>query len=186
MNLRNTFGLMTLFYVISVIGLHAQTWDGVYSDGNVYLALQEDGDNINGHFIAADKSEYEVKFVYMERGIAGILGGYNAFIPYNTENLKLGLTPFDKNNKPMWDKTYQYELVYVSDLDGNPPGEEEVYEYSWHPIHRFGTDFYPSYALATSTMTNETAYDADGSDYSYYGDLNGYFGVSIEGLAPVL
>ncbi|MCB0647213.1 MAG: hypothetical protein KDC49_11150 [Saprospiraceae bacterium] len=173
--------VMSVLFVGLIHSSIAQTWDGIYSDGNVVLVLEEQGETIKGLFIAADKTEYPIKFIYMERGIAGVMGAYNAFIPYNTENLKFNVTPFDKNNKAIWDKTYTYELEYVTDLEGNAP-EEVVYEYSWNPIHRFGTDFYPSYVLATSTMTNETIYEPEDQAYSFYGDLNGYFGVSINGL----
>lgn len=183
MSFQKIFGFILLISMAFVCETRSQSWNGVYSDGNVVLALEQLDESVEGYFIAADKSEYHVSFIYMDRGLAGILGSYNAFIPYNTENIMLGLTPFDKNNQPMWDKTYQYELAYVSDLDGNT-AEEESYEYSWNPIHRFGTDFYPSYVLATSTMTNETIYEPDDTQYSFYGDLNGYFGVSISGLAP--
>ena len=183
MSLKQVFGFLMVISITFTSELHAQSWDGVYSDGNVILALEASDESVQGFFISEDKSEYEISFTYMDSGIAGILGSYNAFIPYNTENIMLSVTPFDKNNQAIWDQTYEYELKFISDLDGSTP-EEEYYEYSWNPIHRFGTDFYPSYVLATSTMTNETTYEPENTQYSFYGDLNGYFGVSINGLAP--
>lgn len=170
--------ILVLFLFSST--LYSQSWDGIYSNGEVTLVLEEVGEGIQGLFIDVDETEYVVNMSFDTEGLLGYLGDFNAWIPYNTEKLTLSVTPFGSDQNPIWAQTTEYVLDYIAELE--PSTEEDYYEYSWKHIHRFGTDFYPSYVLATSTMTNEVTYEPENTQYSYYGDANGYFGISISGL----
>lgn len=181
----NRFFLALIFlFSLAFSNLQAQSLNGIYSNGEVYLILEETSENIQGYFIDVDETEYEVILNYTEEGLLGYLGTFNAWIPFNTEKLTLHVTPFGSDNQPIWDQTNEYVLDYFSDLEPETNTDQGYVEYSWNPVQRFGTDFYPSFVIATSTMTNEVAYNSDNSDYSFYGDVNGYFGISISGLPP--
>jgi hypothetical protein len=174
--------LLCLFFLlpISFSSLHAQSLNGIYSNGEVTLFLEEITDGVQGLFIDVDETEYLVSLTYNDEGLLGYLGEFNCWIPFDTEKLTMSVTPFGPDQKPIWDQTSEYVLDFISELEAS--ADEATYEFAWNPIHRFGTDFYPSYVLATSTWTNETIYEPEGGQYSYYGDNNGYFGISITGL----
>lgn len=181
--MRNINLLLSTIIILclSILKIEAQTLDGIYTNGQVSLSLQENGDKISGLFIDVDNSEYNVTLGYEESGLYGYLGSLYAWIPYNTEKLTIYIAvSYDANNNPIWTDATVYELDYYSDLNGNTG--DEYYEYDWSPIHRFGSDFYPSYVLATSTATNEIYYARDDVEFSFFGDANGYFGVSVSGF----
>ncbi|MEZ4926555.1 MAG: hypothetical protein R3A50_09780 [Saprospiraceae bacterium] len=171
--------LVCLFTFLSFT-MKPQSWDGVYSDGVSYLTMEEVDKSVVGIFIDAEHKEYKVNLQFTEKGLYGYLGSFYAYIPYDTEKLKLYITTADADKNPLWDKASIFELDYYSDLNGAT--QDESFEYNWSPIHQFGQDFYPSFVLATSTMTNEINFETDDQQYGYYGDRNGYFGVQVEGI----
>ena len=175
--------LFTAFLFILAIflstDLTSQSLDGIYSDGEVSLHLEEDDNGVYGVFIDTDGSSYEVFFIGNEDGLLGSLGEFAAFIPWDSENMILYIMPVDENDTPLFNQAVQIELDYVAEL-------QEYVDYvdistiSWTPIKRFGSDFYPSYVLATSTSSDDTSYEIEESNYKYYGDQNGYFGFYLE------
>ena len=107
-----------------------------------------------------------------------MLGENYAIIPWETEVMTLIVMPMDKDEEPLWDEAIQFELDYISEL----PQDVEPLDYSqstWAPIKRFGTDFYPSYVLATSTWSQDIEVELEDTPYSLYGDKNGYFGIQL-------
>jgi hypothetical protein len=93
--------------------------------------------------------------------------------------MTLMIMPLDKNEEPIIEEAITFELEYISELNDG----DQYIDYSqlnWIPIKRFGTDFYPSYVLATSTWAKDIAVEYDESAYNYFGDHNGYFGVNLD------
>lgn len=185
MSLVNQYFKKPLFYFIFIVSIfamqqaQAQSINGIYSDGEVSLHLEETEDGIIGLFADSDGSYYEAIFITDEEGLIGMLGEYYAYIPYETEELTLIVMPMDANEEPIVNEAVEFVLPYISALQK----EAEQADYSqinWAPIKRFGTDFYPSYVLATSTWAQNSVTESEEYNYNYYGDRNGYFGVQID------
>lgn len=174
--------LLPLFLVLFIAGgsgLLAQSVDGIYSDGEVSLHLEEVEDGIIGMFADSDGSFYEVVFIVEEEGLMGMVGEFFGFIPFDTEVLTLYVMPVDQYNNPLWDNAVQFELEYVSGLT-DQEAQVNVSQLSWSPVKRFGTDFYPSYVLATSTWSQDIVIEQESNSFNLYGDRNGYFGVKLD------
>lgn len=159
--------------------LSAQSIDGIYSNGEVSLHLEEFEDGVQGLFADSDGSYYEIQFNSDEEGLKGMLGEYLAFIPWEGDAMKLYIIPLDEYGSPMVDQSLEIELAFVSDLFDDS-GMLDPAQLNWTPIKKFGTDFYPSYVLATSTWSQEINFAIDEANYQYYGDHNGYFGFNLE------
>lgn len=178
--LKKTFYLclVLLSFSFTVVAQNP-TLNGIYSDGAVSLHLEEVEDGVLGLFADSDGSFYEAAFVGDEEGLYGMLGDFYAVIPWETQVMTLIVMPLGANEEPILEEAVQFELEYISAL----PTEEAPMDYSqmgWAPIKRFGTDFYPSYVLATSTWSEDITYESDEFYYSLYGDKNGYFGVQLD------
>ena len=78
---------------VSVV--NAQSINGVYSDGEVSLHLEETEEGVTGLFADSEGSYYEANFVLDEEGLIGLLGEYYAFIPFETEELTLKVMPIE-------------------------------------------------------------------------------------------
>lgn len=157
---------------------NAQEVNGIYSDGQVSLHLEETAEGFNGLFIDIDGSYYEAYFLKDEEGLIGMLDAFAAFIPWNTEVMTLVIMPLDEYEEPIMDEAITYELEYVAGLYE----ENQVADYGqleWTPHIRFGEDLYPSFVLATATWSEDINYSDPNLNYQYLGDGNGYFGVSI-------
>ena len=126
--------LVCLFTFLSFT-LKSQTWNGIYSDGVSFLRIEEADRTVVGLFVDSEHKEYTVSLQFTEKGLYGYLGSFYAYIPYDTEKLKLYITTHDANNNPLWDNASIFELDYYSDL--NSVTEDESFEYTWSPIHKF-------------------------------------------------
>ena len=176
---RMVLSFIVFFFFLSISSINAQTYDGIYGNEQVSLHLKETTEGIEGLFVDSDGSYYEAMFVEDQDGLIGILGDYYAIIPFETEVMTLVIMPKDSNDEPLWDDALEFEMEYISPLET----EAQPADYSqilWAPIKRFGTDFYPSYVLATSTWSKEIYNDKEEHNYSYRGDGNGYFGIQIQ------
>jgi len=175
--------LVSLSLVLSGVAnteLYSQSLNGIYSDGEVSLHLEEKADGVSGIFIDSDGSYYEAFFFSEEEGLLGILGEFAAFIPRNSETMLLYIMPLDANEEPILEEAIELELEEVADPQGDGSSVMDLSESSWSPIKRFGDDFYPSYVLATATWSKDVNYNYENSNYKHYGDNNGYFGVSLQ------
>ena len=171
--------LIILLMAGLAINLDAQSMDGIYSNGEVSLHLEETDDGFLGLFADSDGSYYEAYFFEDEEGLLGMLGEFAAFIPWEGDTFLLYIMPLDEYDEPIVEEAIELELEYVSGLND----DSEYVDYSnlsWAPIKRFGSDFYPSYVLATSTWSEDISYEIEESNYRYYGDDNGYFGFNLE------
>lgn len=176
---KAVFFLLLTFSALSASDLMSQSIDGIYSDGNVSLHLEEVEDGVVGLFADSDGSYYEAVFIAGEEGLMGMVGEYFAFIPWESEVMTLYVMPMDQNEEPIWDEAVPFELEYVSGL--NDESEQvDVSRLSWSPIKRFGKDFYPSYVLATSTWSEDIVIEQETNSFNLYGDRNGYFGVKLD------
>ncbi len=162
---------------VSVV--NGQSINGVYSDGEVSLHLEETEEGVMGLFADSDGSYYEAIFVLDEEGLIGLLGEYYAYIPFETEELTLIVMPMDGNEEPIVEEAVEFVLTYISELQKDVQ-QADYSQIRWAPIKRFGSDFYPSYVLATSTWAQNTTLESEENSYNYYGDRNGYFGVQID------
>ena len=177
---KTAFFSFTLLCLLFSSVLTAQSVDGIYSDGEVSLHLQEVEDGVYGLFADSDGSYYEAFFFPEEEGLIGMLDEFAAYIPWNTEVMTLIIIPLDDYDNLIEDEAIEIPLEYVS-----PIQEEQYLDYSniaWEPITRFGNDFYPSYILATSTWSEDISFEKEEFDYKYYGDRNGFFGFNLSGF----
>ncbi len=163
----------------TISAANAQSLNGIYSDGEVSLHLEETEEGILGLFADSDGSYYEASFLSDKDGLIGMLGEYYAYIPYQTEELNLIIMPMDGNGEAILEEAVEFVLPYISELQKEVQ-QADYSQINWAPIMRFGTDFYPSYVLATSTWAQNTASESEEYNYNYYGDRNGYFGIQID------
>ncbi|MDF1695416.1 MAG: hypothetical protein P1U56_06275 [Saprospiraceae bacterium] len=176
---KNVLILFFLFLFLSISSsMNAQTLNGIYGDGSVSLHLEEVEGQVNGLFVDSDGSFYEAVFVSDESGLIGLLGDYYAVIPWDNEAMILYIMPKDVNEDPIWDEAMEFELQFLSALE-NQEAPADYSQATWAPIKRFGSDFYPSYVLATSTWSQNLTSESEENAYNYYGDGNGYFGIQI-------
>jgi hypothetical protein len=183
LSIRNLKTILLYFLFIlsmtAVSEINAQSINGIYSDGEVSLHLEETSEGVIGLFADSDGSYYEAVFIPDEEGLIGLLGEYYAYIPFETEELTLIVMPMDGNEEPIVDQAVEYVLSYISALQKEVQ-QADYSQLNWAPIKRFGSDFYPSYVLATSTWAQNTTMESEEYSYNYYGDRNGYFGIQID------